>query len=173
MTFFLPPTQPPSAPPSTQSLVNDPLLIDQRSGRPKLPSKKMRRVIALLATKKFRDISDAAKRVGLSRETCYRAFRQPHVANYMRAQVAGRLTAGTQRASARLLELVDAKSEHVSGDCARHVLAIDGFKPPEAGNSVNVTANLTAGYTIILDRGRPLPGAMPVIDEQGGPADGG
>jgi hypothetical protein len=168
MTFSSPPARPPDAPPPTDARqLIDPALVDRRNGKPKRPSKRLRRVIALMLTGKCRTVTAAAKHAGLSDERCYRALREPHVTNFMRAQVAGHLAAGTLRASARLIELVDAKSEHVSGDCARHVLAIDGFKPPEAGTSVNIINNVAPGYVINL---APFP-AAPVLEAKAEPRD--
>jgi hypothetical protein len=98
--------------------------------------------------------------------------------NYMRAQVAGHLATGTLRASSRLVELIDAKSEHVSGDCARTVLAIDGFAPadPSRGGNVNFFNSGPAGYIINLT-GKPLTaeqlaGESTVIEQQRAQTDG-
>jgi hypothetical protein len=60
------------------------------------------------------------------------------------------IAAGTMRASARLLSLIDASSEHVSLDATKHVLAIGNIRPPESGSQVNVNVGVSVGYVIDL-----------------------
>jgi hypothetical protein len=59
------------------------------------------------------------------------------------------IAAGTMRASARLVELLDASSEHVSLDASKHMLAIAGIKPT-ADAQVSVNIDIKAGYVIDL-----------------------
>lgn len=61
---------------------------------------------------------------------------------------------GTLRASARLVELLDASSEHVSLDASKHLLAIEGIKPA-AAPTTNVNLNVTCGYVIDLSDDPP------------------
>jgi len=56
---------------------------------------------------------------------------------------------GVLRASKRVLELVDADSEHVSLDASKHVLAIEGIKPTQDAQ-VSVNIDIKAGYVIDL-----------------------
>jgi hypothetical protein len=56
---------------------------------------------------------------------------------------------GGLRASARLVELIDAGSEHVSADVSKHTLAIAGIKP-RADAQVSVNIDIKAGYVIDL-----------------------
>jgi len=56
---------------------------------------------------------------------------------------------GSLRASTRLLELIDAGSEHVSADITKHTLAIAGVKPT-ADAQVSVNIDIKAGYVIDL-----------------------
>lgn len=56
------------------------------------------------------------------------------------------------RASARLMDLVDGESEHVSFDAAKHVLGIAGIKPSN-DSQVSVSVDIRAGYVIDLSRG--------------------
>lgn len=132
-------------------------LIDKRSGRPKVVSKKMRTAIALLLSGECRSLKAAAghPRVQLSRERLSKAFREPHVAAFVREQTTRQLAAGTTIAAARMLELVNAKSEHVSLDAATRVLAIDGVMPPEnrPNLNVNVGVGVSVGYVIDLSGG--------------------
>jgi hypothetical protein len=56
---------------------------------------------------------------------------------------------GVLRASKRVLELVDAGSEHVSLDASKHILAIEGIKP-SADAQVSVNVDIKAGFVIDL-----------------------
>jgi hypothetical protein len=64
------------------------------------------------------------------------------------------LARGVLRASARINELMDAGSEHVSLDAAKHVLAIGNIRPPDTAQA-NVNVNLSVGYVIDLTPGAP------------------
>jgi hypothetical protein len=59
------------------------------------------------------------------------------------------IAAGTMRASARLVELLDAASEHVSLDASKHMLGIAGIKPQQDAQ-VSVNIDIKAGYVIDL-----------------------
>jgi hypothetical protein len=56
---------------------------------------------------------------------------------------------GVLRASKRVLELVDAGSEHVSLDASKHILAIEGIKP-SSDTQVSVNVDIKAGFVIDL-----------------------
>lgn len=92
----------------------------------------------------------AADRIGM----CYTHFceqlRKPHVRVFYERLVRESIAAGTMRAAARLNSLVDASSEHVSFDAAKHVLGIAGIKPA-ADAQLTVNIEQKAGYVIVLD----------------------
>ena len=122
-------------------------------------SKRVREAIDLLAQGRVKTITAAAKSVGLTRERLSRALGEPHIAEHVR-QKAGRTVAmGALRAAAREVQLIDAKSEHVSHDASKHVLAIAGIKPA-ADPNVNLNVSVKAGY--ILDLREPG-GEMKII----------
>jgi hypothetical protein len=56
---------------------------------------------------------------------------------------------GTMRASARLIELLDSASDHVSLDAVKHQLGIAGIKPASDAQ-VSVNIDIKAGYVIDL-----------------------
>lgn len=116
---------------------------------------KVRDAIGLIVSGRVRTITAAAKKVGLSRERLSRALGEPHIAEYLRQRAARAVAIGAGRAAARIVNLIDAKSEHVSADVSRHVLAIAGIKPV-AEPSVNLNVELRAGYVIDLSGRRPL-----------------
>jgi len=56
---------------------------------------------------------------------------------------------GAGRAAARIMELLDSDSDHVSFDASKHVLSIAGIKPASDAN-VNLNIELQAGFVIDL-----------------------
>jgi len=73
---------------------------------------------------------------------------------------------GTMRASARLVELLDAGSEHVSLDASKHMLAIAGIKPA-ADAQVSVNIDIKVGYVIDLTDTAPQhKSVVQVIDHE-------
>jgi hypothetical protein len=129
------------------------------------PKKRIPRRIAevchLLLTGECKTVKAAAKRIGMNPNYVYTALKKPEIRVFIARRARENLAAGTMRASARLLDMLDAKSERVVFEASRHVLAIDGIKPAaEAQVSVNI--ELRAGYVIDLrepeeiEAGRPL-----------------
>jgi len=80
---------------------------------------------------------------------------RPHI-DKMRENIA----IGGLRASARLVELIDSESDHVSADVSKHTLAIAGIKP-RADAQVSVNIDIKAGYVIDLT---DEPKRPPMID---------
>jgi len=73
------------------------------------------------------------------------------------------ISLGIIRASARMVELIDAGSEHVSADMSKHVAAIGGIKPAQDAQ-VSVNIDIKAGYVIDLsgDQRPPMIDASPI-----------
>jgi hypothetical protein len=123
-----------------------PELPDQR--RRSIPMK-IRGACAALVSGEVKTITAAAEKVGLSREHLSRELGRPHISAYFRDRVAKAVALTSGRAAARLAELLDADSEHVSLDAAKLSLGIAGIKPaPEA--SVNLNVELRAGFVLDL-----------------------
>jgi hypothetical protein len=136
----------------------DPAAIDQRTGKPKRISAKVKRAVDLLLTGACTTQVAAAERAGLHEKHLSRAFKQPHVIAHIDQRTRAHLSEGKLVASARLLELVRADSEHVSFDASRHVLAISNIRPPDAppsAVSVNIN-NVQAGYVVDLSPQQPI-----------------
>lgn len=70
-----------------------------------------------------------------------------HVQAYLTQRTRKTIAEGVLRAGARVLELIDASSEHVSLDASKHVLAIEGIKPAD-GSQVTVNVAVSPGYVI-------------------------
>jgi hypothetical protein len=111
-------------------------------------SKRMRKVLTDLATKGITQ-REAASRAGMNESHLSRELRKPQIQAFIARKCRETIQIGTLRASNRVLELVDAQSEHVSLDASKHVLAIEGIRPPDQGQ-VNVNVGVSVGYVIDL-----------------------
>jgi transposase-like protein len=110
---------------------------------------RVREAIDAIVQGRAKTIASAARKVGLSREYLSRSLSEPYVAEHLRQKAARAVAIGAGRASARLVQLLDASSEHVSLDAARHPLSIAGIKPASDAN-VNLNVELHAGFVIDL-----------------------
>jgi hypothetical protein len=112
---------------------------------------RVREAIDAYVSGRARSITAAAKKAGLSREYLSRSLSQPHIAEFLRQKAARVVAMGAGRAAARIMELIDADSEHVSFDASKHVLAVAGIKPTPDAN-VNLNIDIKAGYVIDLSK---------------------
>lgn len=76
-----------------------------------------------------------------------RELKKPQVRVFIERRARETIASGMMRASARLNELVDAGSEHVSLDATKHLLSIAGIKPANDAQ-VSVNIELKAGFVI-------------------------
>jgi hypothetical protein len=135
--------------------------LDQR--RRPIP-KKVRAAIDIIVAGQAKTVTAAAEKARISREHLSRSLSESHIAEYLRQKAARTVALASGRASARIVELLDSESDHVSFDAARRVLSIGGIKPSADAGSINVNLNIRAGYVIDLsDDPRP-----PVIDVKAG-----
>jgi hypothetical protein len=109
--------------------------------------KRIAEVVRLLLTGECRTQKAAAERVGMNETYLSEALRKPHIRMFIERRTRETIANGTLRASARLVELIDAGSEHVSADVSKHVLAIGGIKPATAP-SANLNLNVSCGWII-------------------------
>jgi hypothetical protein len=116
---------------------------------PRIP-KRVRHACDLIASGECTTIKAAAERVKLSREHLSRMISKPHVQVFMQREARRTIALGVMRASHRVVELMDASSEHVSLDASTKVLAIEGIKPAESGTHVSVSVDIKAGYVLDL-----------------------
>jgi tyrosine-protein phosphatase YwqE len=115
-------------------------------------SKRLAQAIDLLAKGRAITQKAAAEAVGMNAEHLSRSLKKEHVRVFLAQRMRSTIALGALRASERVIELVDADSEHVSLDAARHVLAIEGIKPAET-SQVSVNVNVSPGYVIDLSNG--------------------
>ena len=128
-----------------------------KGGKEPRISKRMQKVLTLLATKGMTQ-REAAKQGGMSETYLSTALRKPEIGAFIARKSRENIQVGVLRASARVMELVDAASEHVSLDASKHVLAIEGIRPPDQGQ-VSVAVGVSVGYVIDLSGQATMPRA--------------
>lgn len=141
---------------SLQDVIENPATPnDGKPAREYRISKRMQKVLTALATKGMTQ-RDAAKLAGMSETHLSAALRKPHLQVFIARAARQNIQLGVLRASKRVMELVDADSEHVSLDASKHILAIEGIKP-RADAQVSVNIDIKAGYVIDLtDSPKPV-----------------
>lgn len=127
-------------------------------------SKKIAEVVNLLLSGECRTQKAAAERVGVTPQYVCTQLKKPAVRVFYERAARDSIAAGVMRAAARINGLVDASSEHVSFDAAKHVLGIAGIKPA-ADAQVSVNIELKAGYVIDLSE-RPISTETRSIEEK-------
>jgi hypothetical protein len=80
----------------------DPRMIDQRSGKPKTISKRLKRAVTLLLTGECKTQKAAAERVGMNAGSLSRAFALPHIREFINLATRQALSEGQLVAGARL-----------------------------------------------------------------------
>jgi hypothetical protein len=98
--------------------------------------------------------------VGMNVSYLCEVLKKPHVQVFIARRTRETIANGTLRASARLVELLDASSEHVSLDASKHLLAIEGIKPP-SGPATQVNVNVSCGWVIDLSDDPPTTITVP------------
>jgi pantoate kinase len=133
-------------------------------------SKRLREAVLLLTTPECKTQKAAAEKLGMSPTYLSEALKKPEVRVFMERTARETVAVAQLRATARMVELMDASSEHVSADMARHVAAIAGIKPAHDAQ-VSVNIDIKAGYVIDLSEGHSqasgtqLTRAKPIIIE--------
>jgi hypothetical protein len=135
--------------------------VPEPAKRERIPPK-IAKAVTLLLTGECKTQKAAAERVGLNASYLCDALTKPKIQAFIARETRRTIAQGQMRASARLLELVDASSEHVSLDASKHVLAIEGIRPPDQGQ-VSVNVGVSVGYVIDLSGSQAHPSAT-VID---------
>jgi hypothetical protein len=118
------------------------------AGRKRI-SKRVNAAIDLLVSGECRKINEAAKKVGLARESLSRALSTPHIAAHLRMKVARSLAIAATRAGATKIELLDSQNEMVRDRSSSFILGLAGIAPA-ATPSVSLNLEIKAGYVIDL-----------------------
>ena len=134
-------------------------------------SKRVRQAIELIGRKGVTQ-REAAKQVGLHESHLCRVLKEPQIQVFIARNARQNIQLGVLRASNRVLELIDAESEHVGLDASKHVLAIEGIKP-RADAQVSVNIDIKAGYVIDLtdEARRPVQHIGTTIEHEVGSSD--
>jgi hypothetical protein len=137
--------------------------------------RKIKDAIEAMLSGKARNLTQAAKVAGISREYLSRTLtNRPDVVEYAKNRAARVLGIGASVAAAKMMELIHSSSQRVGFEASRHVLALSGIKPPP-DTSMNVNIELKAGYVIDLSgriRAGPKIVAGQVVDAQPEPIAG-
>jgi hypothetical protein len=135
--------------------------VEQQTTAPQQKPVKERRIprkivqaIELIVTGAVTTQKAAAERVGITETWLSRCLHKDNVRVFCERRARQTIAAGQMRASRRLVELIDAGSEHVSLDATKHMLGIGGIAPAPA-TQVNVNIELKAGYVIDLSEQNP------------------
>lgn len=135
--------------------------IEQQTATPATKPARQRRIsrpivqaIELILTGEVTTQKAAANRVGVTDAWLSKMLQRDYVRVFCERRMRQTISAGTMRASRRLVELIDASSEHVALDATKHALAIHGIKPATDAN-VSVSIELKAGYVIDLSEDNP------------------
>jgi hypothetical protein len=110
--------------------------------------------INLMLTGEVTTQKAAAERVGMTPQHLSKMMQRDYVRVFCERRARQTIAAGQLRASRRLVELIDAGSEHVSLDATKHMLGIGGIAPAPTP-SLNVNIELKAGYVIDLSERNP------------------
>lgn len=131
-----------------------PAPIAPKSVREPRISKRLRQAIDLLAKGRSLTQKAAAEACGLTAEHLSRSLRKDHVRAFLTRRTRETIAVGALRAGERVVELIDSGSEHVSLDASKHILAIEGIRPPADAQAV-VNVNISPGYVINMNSPRP------------------
>jgi hypothetical protein len=128
----------------------------EKGPKPAQISRKVKTALRLMQAGKAKTITAAAEQAGLTRPYLSRSIRKQAVQSWIATQVRSSLIVGLLRSGDRVVELVDAQSEHVSLDASRHIQALAGLRPAERGGPViNINNNIAPGYVIDLSGSAP------------------
>jgi hypothetical protein len=119
------------------------------TGRRKRIPRRIAEVVNLLVTGECKTIKAAAARAGMHPNYVSAALKKPSIRVFCAERVRQSLSAGSMRASARMLELLDNPSAKISFEASRFVLGVDGVRPVE-GPSIAVNLTAAVGYVIDL-----------------------
>jgi hypothetical protein len=115
---------------------------------------KVRRAINLFVAGDCKQITEAAEKVGLARESLGRALDRPHVLAYLQERTRKRLEILAARAGVVKGELLDCNNDMAREKASTFVLGLAGIAPATTpGIAVNI--EIKAGYVIDLSDNPP------------------
>jgi hypothetical protein len=146
-----------------------PETLPQPDKRVRIPPK-LAKAVRLLVTGECKTQKAAAERVGMNASYLCDQLSKPKIRVFIAQELRKTIANGTIRAAARLVELVDAESEHVSAQVSTQLLQNEGvIKSDQRAIAVNV--GIQAGFvldlrddTASLTTGQRTIEAKPLID---------
>jgi hypothetical protein len=126
----------------------------QATKRVRIP-KNIVRACELLASGECKTVTAAAERVGVSREWLSRLLQRSHIRAFLHRKSQQTIATASLRASNRLVELIDAKSEHVAAQVSERILTSEGILKSDQGSNIAVNVDIRAGYVIKLNGQAP------------------
>src|SRR6476660_3801093 len=106
-----------------------PSIPEQTEAKPKRIPPKISQIVDWLVTGACKNQQAACVRANLDPSYVSRELRKVHVRVFIERRARETLAGGMMRASARLLELMESASDHVSLDAVKHELGLNGIKP--------------------------------------------
>lgn len=133
--------------PATTATEND-LEAPAPAKRLRVP-KRIRHACELIADGEVKTIKAAAERVGMSREHLSRSLTKDHVQVFLKRAAAKTIAGASLRASRRMVELIDARSEHVAAKVSERILTSEGILRTDH-TQAPAGVDLRAGFVIKL-----------------------
>jgi phosphoenolpyruvate carboxylase len=120
----------------------------QPTKRVRIPPR-IRHACELLANGNVATVTAAAERAGLSREHLSKMLSQPHIRAFLTRKATETIRTASLRASNRLVELIDAKSEHVAAQVSERILTSEGILKSDQ-HAIAVNVDVKAGFILDL-----------------------
>jgi hypothetical protein len=115
----------------------------------------LRKALQLLATGECKTQRAAAARSGMSEFQLSRRLAEPQIQALIARESRKTIASAQLRASNRLVELIDAKSEHVAAQVSERILTSEGILKSDQGSNIAVNVDIRAGYVIKLNGQAP------------------
>lgn len=115
----------------------------------RLVPKRIKDAIAAMVAGEVRTVTQAAEKVGCTREYLSRSLSRPDIAEYLRNKAGRTIAVAAARAAAVKVDLLDCESSHVRNDASTFVLETAGIRPAR-DPQVNFNLSVSAGFVIDL-----------------------
>jgi len=118
-------------------------------------SPRIQEAVRLIATGTVKTQRAAAERVGMSETHLCTMLARPQIQALIARKASETIRTAKLRASHRLVELIDAQSEHVAAQVSERILTSEGILKSDQGSNIAVNVDIRAGYVIKLNGQAP------------------
>lgn len=140
------------------------IAVQQQAAKPPKPARetrisgRLRKAIDLIESGECATQKAAAVRAGLNEAYLSRALKKVEIQAFIAQRRSQNVAVAALRGSRRLVQLIDAESEHVSAKMVERVLETTGDLKSGSGPSVNVNIsnNIAPGYVIDMAPWQPI-----------------